>query len=118
MSKHEEFPELTPEARAAYFAAIDAIQNSGFTISPNENSGFSISPNDFRRAIAACLREAIRQAGRSDWHLVWGKLEAIANNLHNPLPTLAQARAADLTTPEGQATARAFLATLGEAGQP
>ena len=107
MSNHEEFPALTPEARAAYHAAIDAIQNMNATI----------SIRDFRRALAAFQREAIRQAGRPDKHLVWGDLEAIAASLHNPLlppPTLAQAREADLSTPEGQATVSAFLATLGD----
>ena len=46
----------------------------------------------------------------------WDELEAIANNLHSPPPlptTLAQAREADLDTPEGKAAVRDFLATLG-----
>ena len=111
MSNHEEFPDLTLKARAAYYAAIDAIRNGEATI----------SIRDFRRALAAFQREAIRQARRPDRHLVWGDLEAIAANLHNPLPpppTLAQAREADLSTPEGQTTVNAFLASLGEGVQP
>jgi hypothetical protein len=52
-----------------------------------------------------------------------GKLFAIANNLHSPPPpapppTLAEARAADLDTPEGKAAVRDFLATLVEWVQP
>jgi len=41
-------------------------------------------------------------------------------NIHNtpPPPTLAEAREADLDTAEGKATVTAFLATLGEGGQP
>ena len=111
MSNHEEFPAMTPKARAAYDAAVDAIQNMNTTI----------SPNDLRRALAAFLREAIRHAGMLDWHLVWGELEAIAASLHNPPPpppTLAEARKADLSTPAGRDVVRAFLATLGEGEKP
>ena len=111
MSNHEEFPAMTPKARAAYDAAVDAIQNMNTTI----------SPNDLRRALAAFLREAIRHAGMLDWHLVWGELEAIAASLHNPPPpppTLAEARKADLSTPAGRDVVRAFLATLEEEVQP
>ena len=109
VSTHEEFPELTPEARAVYHAALNAIQKSKATI----------SSSDLCRALAACLREAMKQADKGPF--AWLELEAIANNLHNPPPpppTLAEARAADLSTPEGQATARAFLATLGEGEKP
>ena len=107
MSQHIELPNLTPEARAAHDAAITAIQSTTATI----------SPLDFRRALGAFLREAMRQAYDHygfDAQIVG--LEAIADNLHSPPPpppTLAEARAADLTTPKGQAVARAFLATLG-----
>ena len=111
MSTHEEFPTMTPAAQAAHDAAVNAIRNGGATI----------SPNDFRRALAAFLREAIRQAGRLDWHtatLVWGELEAIAASLHNsppPPPTLAEAREAarQLAGPSAEIV-HAFLATLEE----
>jgi hypothetical protein len=68
----------------------------------------------------------MKQAGVSS-ALTWTensiihKLFAIANNLYNPPPTpptLAEARAADLDTPEGRDTVTAFLATLGEEVQP
>ena len=111
MSNHEEFPIMTPQARAAHDAAIDAIRNNISTI----------SCGDLRRALAAFLREAIRQAGRLDWHtatLVWGELEAIAASLHNsppPPPTLAEAREAarQLAGPSAEIV-HAFLATLEE----
>ena len=48
----------------------------------------------------------------------WDELEAIANNLHNPPPNLAQAREADLDMPKFKAAVRAFLARLGEGVQP
>jgi hypothetical protein len=126
MSKHVEFPELTPKARAAHDAAINAIQSITVTI----------SPNDFCRALAAFLQEALVQAelpltkrwsdvsqiGKLRWshgsHI--DKLFAIADNLHSPpppAPTLAEAQAADLDTQEGIETVRAFLATLEEGGQ-
>ena len=115
MSKHQEFPELTREARAAYHAAIDAIQNKTATI----------SPTDLRRALGAFLREAMKQAcnhhGHHSFYAQIVKLKAIADNLHSPPPpppTLAEAQAADLDTQEGRAAVRAFLATLGEGGQP
>ena len=108
MSQHQEFPKLTPEARAAHDAAIDAIQSTTATI----------SPNDLRRALGAFLREAMKQADKKN--TAWSGLRGIANNLHSPPPppTLAQARAADLDTQEGRAVARAFLAMLKEGGQP
>ena len=109
MRKHQEFPDLRPEAQAAHDAAVSAIQNGRATI----------SPNDFRRALAACLREAMKQADKRGH--AWLELEAIANHLHNPPPhppTLAEAREADLSTPEGQTTVNAFLALLGEGVQP
>jgi hypothetical protein len=112
----EEFPKLTPEAWAARDAGIEAIQSTTATI----------SPNDLRRALAAFLREAMKQVQgvyeTSPLSIVWwDQLQAIANNVHSPPPpppTLTQARAADLDTPEGKAAVRAFLAMLGEDGQP
>ena len=109
MSNHEEFPALTPEARAAYHAAIDAIQNMNATI----------SPNDFRRALAAFQREAMKQADKKGF--AWLELEIMAASLHSPPPpppTLAEAREADLSTAEGRITVVTFLATLGEGVQP
>ncbi|GDX73626.1 hypothetical protein LBMAG40_02830 [Cyanobium sp.] len=107
MSKHEEFPELTPEAKAAWNAACIA----------GNVSLCSYSHISTRRFFAAFLREAMKQAHDHygfDAQIV--VLKAIANNLHNPPlpPSLAQARAADLDTPEGKAVVRDFLATLGE----
>jgi hypothetical protein len=106
---HVEFPDLTLEALAAFkagrAAAVVAVVPIGL---------------DDRRYLAAFLREATKQALAvgSPGHC-WLKLKAIADNIHSPPPpppTLAQARAADLSTPEGQAVARASLATLGEGG--
>jgi hypothetical protein len=102
----EEFPELTQAARAARDAALDAIQSTTATI----------SLSDLRRAFAAFLREAMKQATDNSCILYVNRLRAIADNLHNPPPlppTLAQAREADLDTPEGREVVRAFLATLG-----
>ena len=106
-NQHQEFPELTREAQAAYNAAVNAAQQSDII-----SSTF-----DLRRALAAFLREAMNQYRLGYGTPLWNKLEAIAASLHTPQPpppTLAEAREADLRTPEGQATARAFLATLGE----
>jgi len=110
VSKHEEFPKLTPETQAAYRAGcLAAFRNCTNPLLIN------------RRFLAAFLREAMDQAwgncGDDRW---WDDLLAIANNLHSPPPTpptLAQARAADLDTQEGIETVRAFLATLGQGGQ-
>ncbi len=118
MSRQEEFPELMPEAKAAWNAACIA----------GNVSLCSYSFISTRRFFAAFLREALGQAGVpspitwSDGSII-GKLFAIANNLHSPPPpapppTLAEARAADLDTPEGKAVVRDFLAMLGEGGQP
>jgi hypothetical protein len=116
MSKHVEFPELTPEVMAACDAACVAGGWPGKMVD---------YPGD-RRAFAAFLREALVQAGvfsAIEWSngSIIGKLFAIANNLHSPPPpppTLAEAREADLETQEGIETVRAFLASLGEGEQP
>jgi hypothetical protein len=111
-SQHVEFPELTLEAQAAFKAGCVA---AAFPDGP-------IGIHD-RRYLAAFLREAMKQATDHDLGL-WDELQAIADDLHSPPPppppppTLAQARAADLDTPEGKAVVRDFLATLGEGGQP
>ena len=109
---HEEFPELTPEARAALDAALNAITSTTITI----------SLKDLRRALAALLREALKQAGLGPIlafspNSITAKLFAIPDNLHSPPPpppTLAEAREADLDTPEGKAAVRVFLASLGK----
>ena len=116
MSKHIEFPEYTPKGLATYDAAYDALSPSA-----------TISRGDLRRALSACLLEAMKQARVSLAHRPYMSdivtLFAIADNLHSPPPppppppTLAQARAADLDTPEGKAAVRDFLATLGEGEQ-
>ena len=129
MSKHEEFPGFTPETQAAFDAALHAI-----TIVS------TISNFDLRRAFAAFLREAMKQAGKGYRDTWWYELNAIANNLHfgkqydeegrltgywirknhnppPPPPTLAKARAADLDTPAGRDVVRNFLASLGEEEQ-
>jgi len=111
VSKHEEFPELTQQAQAAYRAGCRA---GPFSPTP-------LTKTD-RRYLAAFLREALGQAGVSSaftWSdgSIIGKLFAIADNLHSPPPpppTLAQARAADLSTPAGRDVVRDFLASLGE----
>jgi hypothetical protein len=109
MSKqHVEFPELTPEARAALARGYEAI---GPCIC------IPTSGESHRCFIAAFLREAMKQAENGYPCDRWRSLEAVADNFHSPPPpppTLAQAREADLDTPEGQATVGAFLATLGE----
>jgi hypothetical protein len=107
---HVEFPKLTPEARAAFDAAIDAIRNDKATI----------SCADLSRALAAFLREVMKQARKGYGETLWDELDAIADNLHSPPPpppTLAEARAADLDTPAGRDVVRDFLASLGEGAQ-
>ena len=105
MSGHDEFPELSPEARAALEAAYKAAfpWDDGYKEEWKESN---------RRGQATFLREAMKQTGD------WDELEAIANNLHNPPPNLAQAREADLDMPKFKAAVRAFLARLGEGVQP
>ncbi len=113
--EEEEFPELTQQTQAAYRAGCRA--------GPFSPPQLTIAA---RRYLAAFLREAMEQAryrfASSLWQdSLWQELQAIANNLHSPPPpppTLAQAREADLDTPAGKATVTAFLATLGEDGQP
>jgi hypothetical protein len=110
MSGHVKFPELTPEARAAFDRGYEAI---GLSVSaPGERD---------RLSFAAFLVEAMKQAkGRPHGGSAWQELAAIAANLHSPPPpppTLDQARAADLHTAEGKATVSAFLALLGEGVQ-
>jgi hypothetical protein len=114
MSEHVEFPELTPEAKECLFAAYTAVApwHEGFKEDWSKAN---------RKAFAALLREAMKQALRPVSSTLWRELNAIADNLHSPpppFPTLAQARAADLETQEGIETVRAFLATLGKGGQP
>ena len=98
--QHEEFPYLTDQALAAYRAAF-----------PKEVDPFVNLCN--RRKLSAFLLEAINQATATSQYR-WEMLQTIAHNLHCPPPTLAQAREADLNTPEGKATVSAFLATLRE----
>ena len=106
MSRHHaEFPAVAPWALLAV--------NAGF---PNKKVD--------RRALAAFLREAMRQAddaagvGGSPWQ----ELAAIADNLHTPPPpppTLAEAREAARQLGGANAdVVHAFLATLGEGVQP
>ena len=67
------------------------------------------------------LREAMKRCERRYGAPPWDNLMAIADSLHippPPPPTLAQAREADLDTPEGKAAVRDFLATLVEWVQP
>ncbi len=106
MSQHEEFPELTQQAQAAYRAGCRA---GPFSPTP-------LTKTD-RRYLAAFLREAMEQAMEHECVLNGCTLQAIANNLHSPPPpppTLAQAREADIDTPAGRDVVRDFLASLGE----
>ena len=112
MSRHEEFPPMTPEARAAFDRGYEA--NGLFVSTPGKGD---------RVRFAAFLREAMKQANGA-WLMgqntsKWEELEAIANNLHSPPPpppTLAQAREAARQLGGANAeVVHAFLATLGEA---
>ncbi len=108
-AQHEEFPELTQPAQAAYRAGCQAGQYSPTPLTIAS-----------RQYLAAFLREAIEQAKEHGIILSVNNLLAIANNLHSlppPPPTLAEARAADLDTPAGRDVVRDFLATLGEGEQ-
>jgi len=105
---HQEFPELTPETRAA----DEAGRSVAFV---------SLEIYDHRRYAAAFLQEAIEQAKSKNGILVVNKLLAIADNLHSPPPpppTLTEARAADLDTPAGRRVVYTSLASLGEDGHP
>jgi hypothetical protein len=109
---HVEFPELTPEAKAA------AVTGLGYSL--DRVDSIFVSKFD-RQYFAAFLKEALKQATERNFVFPTWELEAIAANLHSPLPpppppppTLAQAQTADLNTPEGRATVSAFLATLEE----
>jgi hypothetical protein len=110
---HQEFPELTPEALAAFEAAYKAYP-------PGRDARKEGWVEHNRKGLAAFLREAINQAQRSaigNYAIISALLRGIADNLHSPPPpppTLAQAQAADLDTPEGRDVVHAFLATLGE----
>ena len=112
-TQHEEFPELTQQAQAAIRAGRLAVSFLETLLTKED-----------RRYLSAFLEEAINQATEHNGILIVSHLQAIANNLHNlhspppPPPTLAQAREADLDTPEGKATVSAFLATLGDEVQP
>jgi hypothetical protein len=111
--RHVEFPYLTPEARECIAAAHKAYP-------PGHDARKEAWSEHNRKGQAAFLREAIKQATDHDQGL-WDELQAIADNLHSPPPappTLAQAQAADLDTPEGRGVVHAFLATLGEGLQP
>jgi hypothetical protein len=117
VSKHEEFPELTEDAIAAFQAGCNAAPLRA-TVSDLWGVGMRPMTPD-RRYLAGFLREAMKRA--DPLGIPSPTLEAIANNLHSPPPpppTLAQAREADLDTPEGMDVVRAFLATLGEGQQP
>ena len=107
MSQHQEFPELTQQAQAAYRAGCRA---GPFSPTPLQNID--------RRYLAAFLREAMEQATEHGCVLVASDLQAIADNLHSPPPTLAEAREAarQLAGPSAEVV-RDFLATLGEGGQ-
>ena len=110
MSNHEEFPKLTAKAHAAIKAALHGLGSNDVVV-----------PFDWRCALAAFLREAMKQAENGYPCDRWGSLEAIADNLHSPPPpppTLAQAREAARQLGGANAeVVHAFLATLGE-GEP
>ena len=107
-----EFPELTPEARAAFDRGYEA--NGLFVSTPGKAD---------RVRFAAFLREAMNQAGPPEMSALrkWDNLAAIHRNLHSPpppAPTLAQAREAARQLGGANAeVVHAFLATLGE-GEP
>jgi hypothetical protein len=77
-TQYEEFPELTPEALAAFEAGCAAAV---FPVGPTNL--------DDRRYLAAFLREAMKQAVDTSLLSSLEHLEAIANNLHSPPATPA-----------------------------
>ena len=103
-TQHEEFPELTPVARAAHQAGCLAADCAAI---PQTNSD--------RRYLSAFLREAMKQTTPGNFSL-FIELKAIAANLHSPPPpppTLAQAQEANLLSQEGRDVVCAFLMSLG-----
>jgi hypothetical protein len=115
MSNHVEFPPLMPETKECLVAA--------YKVAFPWHEGYKEDWTELnRKGQAAFLREVMRHAlavGTPGSYRLG--LKAIADNLHSPPPTpptLAQAREADMDTPEGKAVVRGFLATLGEGGQP
>jgi len=114
MSRHEEFPDLRPEIEAAMRAAAGPTAAIIVTFGSRE-----------RRRYAAFLREAMRQASTFNGHTMdlegaWVRLMVFASNLHSPpppTPTLAEARGADLETPEGRDVVCELLASLEEGVQ-
>ena len=109
MSRHEEFPALTLEAKAAFDRGYEA--NGLFVFIPGKSD---------RVRFAAFLREAMKQAGPPEMSALskWDNLAAIHRSLHSPPPpppTLAQAREAARQLGGANAeVVHAFLATLGE----
>jgi hypothetical protein len=103
---HVEYPELSPEARSAVGAGLEAI---GFDQA-------SIAFAD-RKQMAAFLRAVLTYTeGYPDRS--WPTMLALAYNLHSPPPpppTLAQAREAarQLAGPSAEVV-HAFLFSLGE----
>jgi len=79
MSGHVEFPELTPEARAA----CEAGYKAAFPWHDGHKKEWTESN---RKSQAAFLREAMKRALDNDknWNECWNELEAIAANLHSP----------------------------------
>ena len=109
---YEEFPELTQQAQAAYRAGCLA---GSFSVTPPTKID--------RRYLSAFLLESMEQAMarvRVNGGTAWINLYAIAKSLHSPpppLPTLAQAREADLESPAGRDLVRDFLASVREVDQ-
>ena len=111
-TQHEEFPELIPKAERALREADRHLDLS--------------QPGWHRRYLAAFLREAVLQVF-PDYRGLPSRFHSLlemADNLYSappppPPPTLAQAReAARQLGGEDAAIVHAFLATLGEGGQP
>ena len=103
--QHQEFPELTQQAQAAYRAGRLAAPCSATPLTKPD-----------RRYLSAFLLEAINQATDRNGILLVSGLQAIAANLHSPPPpppTLAQAQEANLLSPEGRDVVCAFLMSLG-----